>query len=163
MKKPLSITLFLFVFLLSACTKEGMSPSGNSLTLNGAPFEVATVSLLGVSLEGEGHAGLTFTGREGTTAKTLTVDFEYSPAQAVDGTYAFPQTNGARLLNDWLTNFTEFNFSGETNSTNLEKGTVTIKDNGDSNYTVTIDLTMTDGKVFKGTYRGDVQAVFNNG
>lgn len=158
-----STFLLLLVLFLSACGKEEVNPSsGNTLTLNGDAFEVSFASLMGVSIEDEGHAGITFTGNKGTTAKTLMIDIEYSPSKAIDGTYSFPQTGTDRYLNDWLTNYSEISVDGESNSTNLQKGSVTVKENGDSNYTISIDLEMKDGKHFKGTYRGEVQAAFNN-
>lgn len=158
-----STFLFFLVLLLAACSGEEINPSANTITMDGAPFNISAASLAGISLDNEGHASITFTGNKGTTVKTLMIDFEYSPSEPVSGTYTFPQTTGTRYLNDWLTNYTELNVGGVAASSNLEKGKVTVKDNEGSNYTITIDLQMTDGKKFKGTFKGMVQAVFNNG
>jgi hypothetical protein len=156
--------LLLMGLLLQSCAVDNIDPtSENTLKVNGETFEVTMASLLGISLEGEGHAALTFTGTNGVLTKVLTIDFEYSPSEDVSGTYAYPSASGSRNLNNFLTNYTEMPVTGAVYATNLEKGTVTVKDNGDSNYTITMDLLMNDGKVFKGTYRGEVQTVFNNG
>lgn len=152
------------IVCLSSCSDSDDGPSmENSMKMNGNAFQVTTVSLIGVSMDDEGHAGITFTYTDGSITKALTVDFEYSPTAAVSGNYSYPLVNNERLIDEWLTSYTEFNGSNETTSTNLEEGTLTLKDNGGSNYTITIELTMIDGKVFKGTYTGPVVAAFNNG
>jgi hypothetical protein len=48
------------------------------------------------------------------------------------------------------------------NSTTLDFGHITVQDNGGDNYTVTMDLTMVDGTVIKGKYRGEFVVMFNN-
>lgn len=160
----LVLCLLLSCLLIQGCTVDNIDPtSENKLTVDGAAFDVTVATLLGVSIDDDGHAVLSFTGTNGALSKVLTVDVEYSPSQPVDGTYAYPAENGARKLDNYLTNYTEMTMSGPTYATILEKGTVTIKDNGDSNYTITLDLLMVDGKVFKGSYRGEVQTTFNNG
>ena len=95
--------------------------------------------------------------------KVLTVDFEYSPSATLGGTYSFPETNNHRLLDDWLTHYSEFNGTNEMTSTNLKSGTLTLEDLGSSRYMITVHLTMMDGTIFQGTYKGPVTAVFNNG
>ena len=166
MKKQglLFICLFVISLLFQHCTVDNIDPtSENKLTLDGATFQVTLASLVGVSMEDSGYAALSFTGTNGALSKILTVNFEYSPSQAVAGTYAYPSENGARYLDNYLTNYTEMTASGPTYATVLEKGTITVKENGDSHYTITIDLLMVDGKVFKGSYTGKVQEAFNNG
>jgi hypothetical protein len=156
--------LALLIVGFSACSDSDNGPSTeNSMKMNGSAFEVSTVSLVGVSLDGEGHAAVTFTHTAGSVTKVLTVDFEYSPSAQISGNYAYPSVNSERLIDDWLTNYTEFSGDNEMTSTNLEEGTVILQDNGGSNYTITLDLTMLDGKTFKGTYKGPVVAAFNNG
>lgn len=160
-----STFLLLLGFLLNACSGEEINPAANTIMMDEVPFDISVASLQGISLENEGHVSITLTGNKGTTVKTLMINFEYSSSEPINGTYAFPQTTDTpyRYLDDWLTNYTELNAGGVAESSNLEKGKVTVKDNGDSNYTITIDFLMTDGKSFKGTYKGIVQAVFNNG
>jgi hypothetical protein len=148
--------------LFVACSEDEPSVS-NTIMLDGTSFKVTTVSLLGVSIDGEGHAGITFSFVQGTNVKSLTVDFDYSPSISLTGTYSYPVVNNNRLLDDWLTNYTEFNGNTEITSTNLQTGTLTVADHGNSRYTFTIDLKMLDGKVFKGTYKGTVTSMFNNG
>jgi hypothetical protein len=153
--------LLLIGLLFQGCGADNIDPtSEKGLTMDGSSFDVTVVTLVGISLEESGHAALAFTGTNGALTKVLNVDFEYDPDQPVDGTYSFPAASGARLLNDWLTNYTEMPLSGAVYSTVLEKGTVTVKDNGDADYTIKIDLEMKDGKIFKGTYQGTVKAVF---
>ena len=159
------VYLFLFVALawLSGCSDDDKEPSvENTIEMDGSAFNVVGVSLLGVSIDGEGHAGITFTNTDGSVTKSLTVDFEYSPSTALSATYSYPQVSNKRLLDDWLTTYSEFNGTNEITSTNLESGTLTLEDNGNSKYTITVDLTMIDGKVFRGTYKGSVTTFFNN-
>lgn len=166
MKKQglLPLYLLLIALLFQSCQVDNIDPtSENEITVDGASFEVTVVTLVGISMEDAGHASISFTGTNGVLSKVLTVNVEYSPSQPLDGTYAYPSVSGARYLDNFLTNYTEMTSSGPTYATVLEKGTVTLKDNGDSNYTITMELTMIDGKVFKGTYQGAVQAAFNNG
>lgn len=160
----LSLCLLLLALLFQGCQVDNIDPtSENGLTVDGASFEVTVATLVGVSMEDAGHAAISFTGTNGVLSKILTLNVEYSPSQPLDGTYAYPSENGARYLDNFLTNYTEMTSSGPTYATVLEKGTVSLKDNGDSNYTITIELTMIDGKIFKGTYRGEIKAAFNNG
>jgi hypothetical protein len=158
--------LLLIVTLISfsGCSDSDNEPSvENTITMDGAAFKDPTVTLLGVSISGEGHAAITFTVTNSTLTKVLTADFEYSPTATIPGTYSFPEKSNYRLLDDWLTNYTEFNGTNEMNSTNLESGTLTLEDLGGSRYAITIQLTMIDGTIFQGTYKGPVTAVFNNG
>lgn len=158
--------LLLFVALVwfSGCSDSDSEPTvENTMTRDGVAFKETTVTLLGVSISGEGHAGVTFTDSNGSLTKVLTVDFEYSPSTSLTGTYSFPETNNHRLLDDWLTYYAEFSGTSEVTSTNLESGTLTLEDLGGSRYAITIHLTMLDGTIFQGTYKGPVAAVFNNG
>jgi hypothetical protein len=161
---PTYLFLILTLISFSSCSDSDSEPSvENTIKMDGVAFKATTVTLLGVSISDEGHAGITFTVTDGSATKVLTVDFEYSPSASLTGTYSFPASGNHRLLDDWLTNYTEFNGTSEMTSTNLESGTLTMEDLGSSRYMVTIHLTMIDGKVFQGTYKGSVTAVFNNG
>lgn len=160
--------LFVIALLpgLMSCQSDDEPSTSNSIKLNGEPFKIQSATLVGVSLDGDGHAAITFVNTDGTLSKTLSIDVEYTANESVSGTYSFPENGTDKYLDDWMTNYTVMTQSSsgmDSESTNLETGTVTVKDNGNSNYTVTIDLTMVDGKVFKGTYQGKMQAVFNNG
>ena len=130
--------------------------------MDGASFDVTMASILGVSIDGEGHAGIAFVSTDGSISKTLNIDIEYFVAKPVAGDYAFPQTGTARYLDDWLTSYSEINGTNFV-STNLASGTVSVTHNGEDNYTVIMDLTMDDGTVFKGTYTNDFVVAFNNG
>lgn len=163
--KSLLLLLALFVGFISCDSDDDKPSTINTITLDGGSFKIQSATLLGVSLDGEGHAAITFVNTDGTISKSLGIDFEYTPDRSVSGTYSFPQNNTDRYLDDWLTNYsviTQSSGGADSESTNLQEGTVTVKDNGGSNYTVTIDLTMDDGKVFKGQYQGKMVAMFNN-
>ncbi|MCK5470119.1 MAG: hypothetical protein KAI99_16470 [Cyclobacteriaceae bacterium] len=93
--------------------------------------------------------------------KALTIDIEYFTDQSIEGDYAFPQFETQRLLNDWLTNYSEFD--GTTNtSIHLQEGTLNVVHNGGNNYSITMNLTMDGEKVFSGTYTGEFEVFFNN-
>jgi hypothetical protein len=160
--KFLSLLLFVSLVLVSCGSDE---PSAG-ISIAGKSFKVISASLLGVSISGDGHATISLTSVTNTsTSKTLSLDFDYSPSSPVSGSYSFPQAGSDRFLDDYLTNYTEITFSGggsSVNSTNLKSGKITIQDNGNDNYTVTMDLTMLDGTVIKGKYRGDFIVMFNN-
>lgn len=129
--------------------------------LSGQSYNVTSASLLGITLGGQGHAVFQFVQVSGSTVKTLAIDIEYFTNIPLDGVYSFPQTGIDRYLDDWLTNYTEMN-GITSNSFHLVSGTVTVKDNGKSNYTVTMDLTLEGGKTYKVTYKGDFLVQFNN-
>lgn len=153
------IFLFIFVLSLVSCDKDKDSVTQNSIKLDGNSFEINTATIMGVSIGGDGHAGISFT-TAATVTKTLTIDFEYAGNQIIEGEYSFPD-NGTKLLDDWLTNYTEMSGT-DIYSTELKNGTVSVKHNSDNNYTVIMDLTMLDGKVFSGTYTGDFMVQFND-
>lgn len=157
-----SAILLVILIVFASCKKDSALPSSkNSIKLNGESFSFSAASIFGISIDGEGHAGITFTSVSGTNSKSLAIDFEYFADKAIEGYYTFPQTNSARYLDDWLTTYTEMSMT-ETVSTHLESGTLDLTHNGDNNYTVIIDLIMTDGKVFEGTYTGDFIVQFQN-
>ncbi|HEY3429968.1 MAG TPA: hypothetical protein VGK39_04765 [Cyclobacteriaceae bacterium] len=162
MKNVKSLLLLLLVSLiLVSCDSD--EPSAG-VTIDGKSFNVISASLLGVSIGGDGHATISLTSANSSMSKTLSLDFEYSPNSPIEGNYSFPQVGSDRYLDDWLTNYSEITLSGggSINSTNLETGKITIQDNGNNNYTVTMDLTMIDGTIIKGKYRGAFLVTFNN-
>ena len=130
--------------------------------MDGESFEIMQASILGVSIGGEGHAAITFISGEQSAAKTLTIDVEYFSEQPIDGRYSFPQVENQRLLNEWLTNYSEFD-GNTSNSIHLQEGTVEIIQNAENNFTVKMNLVMDGNKVFSGSYSGDFQVYFNNG
>lgn len=137
----------------------------NAITMDGGAFKVQSVTLTGVSIDGEGHATLNFISTDGVTTKTLGINFDYSPDVDVSGTYAYPQNNTDRYMDDWMTTYTVMTVSGSDFSiedTHLLEGTFTLTHNSGSNYTVTMDLLMEDGTVFKGKYQGKVEAHFGD-
>jgi hypothetical protein len=151
--------LLLGLVLFASCSKDKDAGPSTNITYDGAAFNVTTVTLVGVSSQGDGHAALSFINVNGTSSKTLTIDVEYAKGVSLSGTYAFPQTAGTLYLDDFLTNYTEMSTTTMNfTETSLQSGTVTLKDNGNANYAVTFDFTMENGKIFKGTYSGKVQA-----
>ena len=157
--------IFVVIFsIISACSSDDDLSTSNSLQINGEPFTVTSASILGVSLGGAGHAAITLVSTNLSTTRTLTIDFDYVANQPIAGDYAYPQSANQGLLDDWLTNYSEFNGTTSSNSLHLQEGELTIIDNGGNNYTITMDLTMDDGTTkFSGTYQGDFQVFFNNG
>ena len=157
---------FLFVLLitslLQSCSEDEGGSTTNAIKIDGNPFKAIAPSIVGVSLDGEGHAAISFTNGGASSMKTLTIDFEYSPDESLSGTYSYPVQGTDRLIDEWLTNYTSYD--GETiYDTQLQEGTITIKHNGSDNYTVSMDLTMEDGTVFTGTYSGKFTTQFQNG
>ena len=163
MKKLKSLTLLVIISLI--ITSCGSDEPSAGISIDGKAFNVISASLLGVSISGEGHATISLTSATSSgLTKTISLDFEYAPTSPVSGNYSFPQVGTDRFLDDWLTNYTEINISGggSVESTNLESGKITVQDHGNDNYTVTMDLTMIDGTIIKGKYRGVFTVMFNN-
>ncbi len=158
-----SFILLLFVALLWSCNSDDNEPkNNNSILINGESINIVSASILGVAMDGSGHAGITLTSGDQTEAKILTMDVSYAGDNVVVGEYSFPSDNGATEMNDWLTNYTiQSGNSFETE--HLESGAITVIDNGNDNYTIDMDLIMDGGTVIKGSYTGDFQVMFNNG
>lgn len=158
------IVLVISILFIGSCTSDDdASPSNkNSIKFDGDSFEILQASIIGVSLGGEGHAAISLTNGNPSSMKTLTIDVEYLSDESIEGDYAFPQIGTQRLLNDWLTNYSEYD--GTTNtSIHLQQGTLNIIHNGGNNYTISMNLAMDGEKVFSGTYTGEFQVFFNNG
>lgn len=148
------------IILLTGCGDDTPT-TVNAITLDGDAFKITAPSLIGVSIDGEGHAAISFANATSSSSKVLSIDFEYSPNEDIDGTYSYPQEGTDRYLDEFLTSYTEFS-GNNFYSTELESGSITIKNNSGDNYTVTLDLTMVDGKKFEGKYSGKFQVAFNN-
>ena len=160
MKLTKILVLFSIVALVSCGDDEG-STTQNSIRLDGDPYKVIAPSIQGVSLDGEGHAAITFMNGGASTMRSLTIDFEYSPGASLTGTYVYPANSTDRLLDEWLTSYTWYD-GQDSYDTHLSTGTLIVKHNGADNYTVTLDLTMEDGSVFTGTYKGEFTTQFQD-
>jgi len=166
MLKPTSFLrgiLFLFVALLFVqCEKDESEPkASNTIKMDGNSFVVASASIVGVSIDNDGHTGITLVSGSGTQANTLTIDIESVTKETIEGNYAYPKVNGKKLLDDWLTNYSVFDGTS-ISSSNLEYGEVTLSHNGGNNYTIDMSLKMDDGVTFIGEYTGEFKVMFNN-
>jgi hypothetical protein len=147
---------------VTSCGDDDGGSTINSIKMDGDSFKATTPILQGVSLDGEGHIAITFMKASSSSAETLTIDIEYSPDESVSGTYSYPENGTDRLLIEGLTVYNYF--ADQTMyDTLLQSGTVTVKHHGGDTYTVTMDLTMEDGKRFTGTYKGEFTTQFQNG
>lgn len=160
--KSTFLSLLVFGLFAMSCSKDdNILTTQNNVLLDGQPFDVTTAVILGVSMNGSGHATVTFSSTSGTTSKTLTIDVEYSGNSSVEGVYSYPQAGSDLYLDDFLTSYL---VSDNTTNTlvQLTSGNVTITKNAESNYTVDMDLTMDDGSHFTGSYKGVFIVSFNN-
>ena len=158
-------TLIMFgmiALIFSSCSDDDSPSTQNTVTLDDGKFNISTATIVGVAIDGEGHAGISFIEANNTMSKTLNVDVDYAGDSNVAGTYSYPQEQGDRLLLDALTNYTEMSSDGDVYSATLVSGTVSVQVNGNDNYTVTMNLEMEDGKTFAGTYRGKFLVQFSN-
>lgn len=173
MKKHICVLMLLFIAtlpILSSCSSDNDSAGNqNSVNLDGQPFSIVNPIMAGVSINGTGHIGASLFNQNGSVANVLTIDFEYFADQAIEGDYAYPETEGVKKLTS-ITNYTEFVINGnttETKSFTISEGTFALQDNGEDNYTLTMDLILTNSqeerRVFKGTYTGDFMVQINNG
>jgi len=153
-----------FILILAfGCKEDVVVPTSAVLTLNGVSFVPENATIIGVSINNVGHAGISLVNINGTSVETLTIDVEYSGNSSIAGTYSFPQAASDKYLDNFLTNFTVFDgttFSGEAQ---LTEGSISVQENGNNNYTINMNLIMDDGTAFKGTYTGNFTVVFNNG
>ncbi|HYF69691.1 MAG TPA: hypothetical protein VD884_16215 [Ohtaekwangia sp.] len=159
--KPLLIVLAIIPLLATSRDDKSSRSTQNSIKVDEAPFNVVVPMLLGVSSNNEGHAYFNFTNGDFGNLKSLTVDFSYIGGGNVEGVYTFPENGTDRLLNNWLTEYTVFSVQEES-FVPLQAGTVTVKHHGDNDYEIKMDLTMEDGTVINGTYRGDFEAQFKD-
>jgi hypothetical protein len=166
MKKQNSILRGLLVvalaFLLIQCGKDEDSlPKSNSVKMDGQSFKIVSASMIGVSMDENGHTSISLVTGSDTEAKILTMDVESFSRATIEGEYAYPQVGDKKLLDDWLTNYTVV-VGSSMESTNLESGEVSVIHNGEDNYTVELNLTMDNGVTFTGSYSGDFQVMFYN-
>lgn len=157
------LVFFTLTTLFTSCSSnEEDNLNQNSITLNDESFPIIKGTILGVSINDSGHTAISLTSGSATKVKVLTIDVPTFTKETVANVYSFPEVNGNLLLNDHLTNYMEFDGNNAVNSTNLKNGTVTITQNSDENFSVIVDLTMKDNKVFKGTYTGNFHVMFQN-
>ena len=155
---PIVVLLFLF----SGCKKDATDLSTiNAVKINGNSFSITSASMIGVSIGEDGHTGINLVSGTGQQISTLTIDVESFTRETIEGTYSYPTADGDKVLDDWLTNYAYFK-DGSGISSNLESGTVSIRNNHDNNYTIDMDLTMVDGMTFTGSYTGDFTVQFAN-
>ncbi len=161
-KNSLKSALIISIIVgLVSCSKDDEPSSVNSVKLNNKAFSVSAASITGISIGDDGHTAITFVSGSGLKASTLTIDVESFTKETISGTYSYPQEEGDKFLDDWLTNYTVFE-EDNSNSTNLRSGTVTISHNDGNNYSVEMDLEMTNDLVFSGLYTGEFSVVFMN-
>lgn len=154
------LVVCLIGFMSCGSDDDGGTP--NKILINGEAFETNFNTITGVAIDGEGHAGISFSSVTSSgDSKTLTIDVEYDGTSKLGGTYSFPQGDDL-YLDDFLTNYSVF-VGSSYDGTNLSEGTVTVTRNSGDNYTVEMDLLMDDGTIFTGTITADFIVTFNNG
>ncbi len=156
----LSIALLACLSIFS-CSSDDESKSENNVLMSDQSFSINAATLMGISMEGEGHSTINLINVTETQTKTLTIDVESFTKETIEGTYSYPTVEGDKVLDDWLTNYA-ISEGSEMTSANLENGVVSITHNGSDNYTIEMDLTMVDGVTFDGTYTGDFTVMFMN-
>lgn len=166
MKKQNSIwrglLVFAIAFLLIQCGKdEDTLPKSNSVKMDGQSFKIVSASMIGVSMDEDGHTAISLVTGNESESNILTMDVESFTRATIEGDYAYPQVGDKKLLNNWLTSYTSF-VDSSVESSNLESGEVSVIHNGKNNYTVELNLTMDNGVTFTGSYSGDFQIMFYN-
>lgn len=140
----LSLTVILLIFTFTYCTNDSLEVvTKNEITLDGEAFLIDKASIMAESVGEEGHSAIVLT--SGNTS--LTIDIPVFTKDKLTGTYSYPKINQHRLLNHETTNY-----KNSSNVERLEKGTVVIMHEGRNYFSVKVDITMQNGKVFKGTY-----------
>ncbi len=157
-----SVIILLAALTFVGCSEDEKSPNNPSIELDGNSFAVSAATMLGLSMEDEGHTAITFIGTSGSQINTLTIDVESFTAETIEGEYAYPAVSNKKLIDEWLTNYTIIEDEETESSTNLESGEVTITHNSGNNYSITMNLVMVNGETFTGTYTGDFEVMFYN-
>src|SRR5688572_480826 len=127
MKVNALVVFGLILFGLTGCSGDEGPSTQNSITLSGQKFKVTVAAITGVAIDGEGHAGISFSHVTNTSSKTLNIDIEYAGDSDVSGTYSYPQTGDSGILIEGLTNYTEMNMEGDFYTAELESGAVTVE------------------------------------
>jgi hypothetical protein len=148
--------------LFTQCTKDDNEPKMiNSIKINGKDFPVISAAMMGLSIEDNGHTAIYLVSGSGTQANTLTIDVESFTKSTIEGDYKYPEENGKKILDGWLTNYAFFD-GNNMKTSNLHSGEANISYHGGNNYTLTMNLKMADGTTFTGKYKGDFQVMFFN-
>ncbi len=157
-----SLFVLALAISLTQCEKdEDVLPKNNSVKMDGQSFAVVSATMLGVSIEDDGHTAISLISGNDSESNVLTIDVQSFTQATIEGDYAYPEVSDKKTLDNWLTSYTAFVGSSVT-SANLESGDVSVIHNGKNNYTVTLDLIMDNGVSFTGSYSGDFQVMFYN-
>ena len=143
------------------CSEDDTLSGSGTVKMDGKSFSISAATMIGVSIDEDGHTAISLFSINGSKTNTLTIDVESFTKATIEGEYAYPAVSDKKLLDDWLTNYAIFDGDTQT-SESLESGEVSITHNGDNNYTVDMNLTMLDGVTFIGSYTGDFEVMFNN-
>lgn len=160
----LFFTAFFFFIVLIACENDKVAStlSENEITLNEKEFKITKASILGESVNNEGHSSIVLVSETSNNEpKTLTIDIPFFTKKSLTGSYEHPEASGKRPINSNATNYT-YVLNSDPITANLESGTVTILHNGANNFSVTVDLKMENENIFKGKYSGSFTIKFDN-
>ena len=157
-----SLFILAFAISLTQCEKDKETlPKNNSIKMDGNAFVVVSATMLGVSIEDDGHTAISLISGNASESNVLTIDVNSFTQASIEGDYAFPEVDDKKILNNWLTSYSAF-VGSSVESSNLDSGDVSVIHNGKNNYTVIVDLIMDNGVIFTGTYSGDFQVMFYN-
>jgi len=162
MKKLISGFLLLLaislVFISCNRDDDSGSSSNNYLQIdNGSKLSISNVAINGFKASDaseENYYTISLSNVSGTTSKTASLAIYFPYNQSIDGTYTITSTT--RKLDDWLTNYAEFNGSSLQSYNDLTQGTCTVKRNSTNDFTVSFSYKTTSGKTVSGEYSGKV-------
>ncbi len=153
--------LALAFFLIQCGKDEDKLPNANSVKMDGESFKIVSASMVGISMDENGHTAISLVSGNETESNVLTIDVKSFTQETIEGDYAYPEVDGKKLLDNWLTSYTAF-VGSSFESSKLESGEVSVIHNGKNNYTLEMNLTMDNGAIFIGSYSGDFQVMFYN-
>ncbi len=145
------VLLFAMVSLQWSCSSESDDPGVTGITMDGKKIQVSVAQLLRISGTENNYTFSLSDASDISNVKTVMVGVTFPLEATVTGNYNYPE-NGERVLLG-ISNYSILNAT-QTGSLLDGTGLVSITDNSNNNYTLSLNLTMGDGTVIKGTHKG---------
>jgi len=157
-----SVILCGILVFFASCKKDSESSEpivSGQIKLENVTYDISVVSVQTIATGDESIAHISLISAS-VSGKIITVQLGcfYPSSGGISGTYNLQNDdNDVRYLDSWMSNYsvTEGTVSIEMYN-NLQSGTATIKDNGNSNFDISFKIQPSAGSEIEGTYSGVV-------
>lgn len=151
--------LLALVFISVSCSSDdddSSSSSGYIQIDGGTKYKITQSQIVGLNADGvdndQSYYAINLISSVSTTdVKTTSLALFFPYDSSIDGTYSI--SSDTKVLNSWLSSFSEFDGTTLTSNSDLSSGTCTIKKSGD-NFTISFSITPEDGRVITGSFSG---------